>query len=108
MELLVSMKIQLLSDLHIEFGAFEYIDVGADVVVLAGDIHTKDRGVKWAIDTIKDKPVIYILGNHEFYGKAYPKLIGELKQLSKGTNVHVLENDVMSIDGVNLDNSTNL
>lgn len=70
------MKIQLLSDLHIEFGHYAYPETGTDtdVVVLAGDIHTKDCGVKWALDEIKDRPVIYVLGNHEFYGKAYPSL----------------------------------
>lgn len=95
------MKIQLLSDLHIEFQYYAYPKADADVVVLAGDIHTKDRGVKWALDEIKDKPVIFDLGNHDFYGKAYPKLIGSLKELTKNTNIHVLENDLVTIDGVN-------
>jgi len=54
------MNIQLLSDLHIEFGNYTFIDAGADVVVLAGDIHTKERGVSWAIENIKNKPVIYV------------------------------------------------
>jgi len=72
------MKVQLLSDLHIEFEDYSYPESDCDVVVLAGDIHTKDRGVKWAIDNIKDKPVIYVLGNHEYYTKTYPKLAIEL------------------------------
>ncbi|TQV88085.1 phosphoesterase [Aliikangiella coralliicola] len=95
------MKIQLLSDLHLEFKYYPYPLSNADVVVLAGDIHTKERGIKWALEEIKNKPVIYVLGNHEYYKKAYPKLTKELKELSKGTNVHVLENDIITIDGVN-------
>jgi Icc-related predicted phosphoesterase len=95
------LKIQILSDLHVEFAPFDYPHGDCDVVVLAGDIHTKDRGVKWALDNIKDKPVIYVLGNHEFYGKTYPKLIGELKTVAKGSNVHVLENEVITLEGVN-------
>ncbi|WP_444997383.1 metallophosphoesterase [Aliikangiella sp. IMCC44359] len=95
------MKIQLLSDLHLEFKYYSYPKTDADVVVLAGDIHTKERGVKWAMEEIKDKPVVYILGNHEFYGKSYPKLIDSLKILTKNTNVHVLENNLVNIDGVN-------
>jgi len=95
------MKIQLLSDLHIEFEDYEYPESDCDIVVLAGDIHIKDRGVRWAIENIKDKPVIYVLGNHEYYTKTYPKLASELKQLTAGTNISVLENDVITIDRVN-------
>ncbi len=95
------MKIQLLSDLHIEFQSYEYPDCDSDIVVLAGDIHTKGQGVKWAIENILDKPVIYVLGNHEYYGKTYPKLVAEVKELARGTNVHILERDVVTINGVN-------
>lgn len=90
------MKIQLLSDLHIEFEDFDYPECECDIVVLAGDIHTKDRGVKWAMENIT-KPCLYVLGNHEYYGKTYPKLIGELKQLTAGTHVHVLEDDIYEV-----------
>ena len=57
------MKIQVLSDLHIEFEKYEYHDIGADLVVLAGDIDVKGKGVDWAIHNIP-KPVIYVPGNH--------------------------------------------
>lgn len=95
------MKVQLLSDLHIEFKEYLYPDCDSDVVVLAGDIHTKTNGFKWALESIKNKSVIYVLGNHEFYGKAYPKLIADLKSVAKGTNVHILENDTITLEGVN-------
>ncbi len=95
------MKIQILSDIHLEFQEFHYTDCDCDAVVLAGDIHTKDRGVKWAIQNISNKPVIYILGNHEFYGKTYPKLIHDMKELTKNSDVHVLENDVLTINNIN-------
>jgi len=60
------MKIQLLSDLHIEFGSYRYPDAESDVVVLAVDIHTKTQGVRWALENISDKQVIYVLGNHPY------------------------------------------
>jgi len=96
------MKIHLLSDLHIEFEDFNYEETNSDIVVLAGDIHVKEKGVKWAIKNIRNKPVIYVLGNHEYYKKAYPCLIDTLHNLCKGTNVHLLENDFINIDGVNI------
>ena len=95
------MKIQVLSDLHIEFENLALEDNDADVVVLAGDIHLKDKGVTWALENIKDKPVLYVLGNHEFYGKAYPKHLEAVKQKAEGTHVHVLEKTSCTIDGVN-------
>ena len=95
------MKIQLLSDLHLEFEHYEYPVTDADVVVLAGDIHTKGRAVDWIQDQFRDKPVIYVLGNHEYYKKIYPKLASDLVKQTEGTNIHVLENRTIEIDGVN-------
>lgn len=94
------MKIKILSDLHIEFMPFSINSNNSDVIVLAGDIHTRERGVLWALENIKHKPVIYVLGNHEYYGKAYPNLIHKLKQIAQGTNVTILENDSILIKDV--------
>lgn len=95
------MKIQILSDLHVEFQNYQYQECDSDVVVLAGDIHTKDRGIEWAADQIQNKPVIYVLGNHEFYGKSHPKFIYEATSKAAGTNIHVLEDSHVNIAGVN-------
>ena len=94
------MKIQILSDLHIEFNAFEFPESAADVVVLAGDTHNGTDGIRWALEAIPDRPVIYINGNHEFYGHAFPKLLDEQRQLAHNTNVHLLENESIIIQGV--------
>lgn len=96
-----TMRIQVLSDLHIEFEDYKIDTTDADIVVLAGDIHVNNHGVKWALQNIKDKPVIYVLGNHEFYGKAYPKLVESLKELTHDTNVKILEKDSFTFNGVN-------
>ena len=71
--------------------------VCADVVVLAGDVHVKDRGLRWIIDQKFGCPVLYVLGNHEFYREKFPGLIDKLKQDAKGTNVRVLDNDSAEI-----------
>jgi len=42
------MRLHILGDLHLEFGATEIRPVDADVVVLAGDIHLGREGRKWA------------------------------------------------------------
>ena len=61
------MKLQIMSDLHNEFGLKPIVRTGADVIVLAGDIDTKISAVSWILDIYKDIPVVYIAGNHEYY-----------------------------------------
>ena len=95
------MKVHVLSDLHVEFEDYQYLHTDCDVVVLAGDIHVKEKGISWALEQIGNKPVIYVLGNHEFYGKTYQKHIKKMKELAAGTNIHILEQDTVTIEGVN-------
>jgi Icc-related predicted phosphoesterase len=97
---LSNMKIQIFSDLHNEFKEYVPVQSDADVIVLAGDIHTKNRGVEWAVKHF-NKPVLYVLGNHEAYGKTIPKYFDEIKTLAAGTNVTILEKDVVTINGIN-------
>ena len=94
------MKLLVLSDLHIEFEDFNVSDVGADLVILAGDIHVKEKGLKWILKQNLKIPVIYVIGNHEFYNNRFPELIDKLKGQARGTNVHILENDAIEIAGI--------
>ncbi|MFT6901851.1 MAG: Icc-related predicted phosphoesterase [Colwellia sp.] len=94
------MKIQILSDIHNEFEIYEPETCDADLVILAGDIHTKNRGIEWAQSRFS-VPVLYVLGNHEAYGKTLPKYISEIRSLAEQTNVTILEKDVVTIGGVN-------
>lgn len=94
------MKLHILSDLHIEFESFNPTLINTDAIILAGDIHVGKKGVGWALTNFPNKPVIYILGNHEYYGKAFQKHIDDLKQLTQGTNIHLLENDSFILDNV--------
>jgi predicted phosphodiesterase len=94
------MKIHVLSDLHLEFAPFEAPATDADVVVLAGDTHPGTRGLAWAREAFPTQPVIYVCGNHEFYGQSIPKHQNRLRDLARGTNVHLLDNESLSIAGV--------
>jgi predicted phosphodiesterase len=92
------MKIHILSDLHTEFETFNIPKTDADVLVLAGDIGVKLIGLELAL---KSKiPVVYVAGNHEYYGAAIPKLTYELQDLARGSQVHFLENDEFVFQGV--------
>ncbi len=97
------MKIQILSDLHNEFlinhksnslfkwkGKIE--STSADLIILAGDIDTGIRGVTWAIEESERLavPIIYVVGNHEYYNYEINKLKENLLEVTKNTNVFLL------------------
>src|SRR5688572_18511992 len=94
------MRLHIISDLHVEFGRVRKPVAEADVSIIAGDVGPGDLGIRWIQENIPDRPVIYVLGNHEFYGHRLPELIGELKAATRGTNIKLLENDVVVIGGV--------
>ena len=98
------MKLNVLSDLHLSVGGMDRPRNDADVVVLAGDIARPRESAAWALGF--DKPVLYVLGNHEFYGGSIEDTANELKLLCAGTHVHVLDNDEIVIDGVRFLGST--
>lgn len=98
------MKIQLASDLHLEFLQKRFpgeriIEPApdADILVLAGDIH---NGTK-AIDAFADwpVPVLYLAGNHEFYGRSWEQTRADLRSACAGTNITFLDNDSVEFGG---------
>jgi len=98
------MRLRILSDLHLEFSPYGD-DLApcpqADVVVLAGDIHNGALGVQWAAKRFADQPVIYVPGNHEFYGQhSIARALEAMRKAAEDTNVHVLDDDAVVIDGV--------
>lgn len=97
------MKIHILSDLHVEFSAFmpdSDTAKAADVVILAGDIHLGVKGITWARNSFPDKPIVYVAGNHEFYGHHWDKLPDQLREAARAQDVYFLENESVTINGV--------
>jgi len=94
------MKILVYSDLHLEFASFDPPEVEADVVVLAGDISLKDFGVFWALEKWPEKPIVYVMGNHEAYKTERNAVLKQLRASAHEVDVYFLENDEVIIDGV--------
>lgn len=94
------MRLHVLSDLHLEYAPFTAPDTDADVVVLAGDTAPGTAGLEWARRAFADRPVLYLAGNHEFYGHNAPDLIEDLRAAADGSNVYLLENDELIIADV--------
>jgi predicted phosphodiesterase len=100
------MRLLVLSDLHLEVWRdfAPRFDTGVsrpDVVVLAGDIHTKGRAPAWAAQTFPGIPVLYVSGNHEFYGEALEDVADVIRvECEKYSNVHYLDCDEYMLQGV--------
>lgn len=92
------MRIHLLSDLHNEFEHFAPKVTDADVVILAGDIDVKLRGVEWARQVFS-APVLYIPGNHEYYSGHLTHTLEKMRSV-QDERVRVLDRDEVIIKGV--------
>lgn len=100
------MRLWIASDLHLEFqGAKATFDPpDADAFVCAGDV--LDNGIvpslEWRAETVAPSmPVVFVGGNHEFYGTSLVESIRAAREAaSRYPNVHFLENDAVVLDGV--------
>lgn len=94
-----TMRIRILSDLHLEVGpAAIRDDVDCDVVVLAGDIDSGTNGLYWAREEF-DRPVIYVPGNHEYYHHDIVELAPLMRETANRLGIHLLDNEEVTIQG---------
>ena len=124
------MKIQIVSDLHLEFSDINIKNTNnADVLILSGDIMMANDlhehpapATPYLPDEIesgtrKDRAriyrdflkrcsfqfphVVYVAGNHEFYqGRWFDSIDWLRQECERFTNVHFLERNVVDIDNV--------
>lgn len=100
----MSVKLHILSDLHLGVCDMDLPLTDADAVILAGDIARPQAAVEWALGF--EKPVIYVPGNHEFYGSNLTATVRELRRLAAGTAVRILDNQALEWEGVRFLGST--
>jgi Icc-related predicted phosphoesterase len=100
-------KLLIYSDLHLDANHFSPIledgtrvDANADVVVLAGDINEGTRGMRWARECFPDKRILYVAGNHEFYGGHWTRTLDDLREDAHTYNINFLEADGADVGGV--------
>jgi len=95
-----NMRLHVLSDLHQEFAPYRSSADGADVIIMAGDTHTGLNGIRWAQKEFDGRQVVYIAGNHEYYGKNLRGHLQHMRETAAGTNVHFLEQNTLEIGDV--------
>lgn len=93
------MKLHIISDLHNEFSLYKAspASFAADVIVLPGDIWKYEGGIAWARATWPDHRIIYVAGNHEFYGRNRLEVLARLRIAARECDVDFLDNDAVVI-----------
>jgi hypothetical protein len=86
------MRLQLLSDLHLETEAFDPEPApGAELLVLAGDIDASWQGLArfagWPV------PVLMVAGNHEFDGREWNNAWPALREVAAASGIDLLERE---------------
>ena len=106
------MKLQLLSDLHLESHPQLQIApaAGADMLVLAGDVGSYQQGSRLESDDFGlarfsprhgwPVPVLYVPGNHEYDGLDVDATHARLRSLCDALDIQWLERETRVIDGV--------
>ena len=119
------MKIQVVSDLHLDFSPFVIQNEGAEVLVLAGDIveaihlhkvpfeqknetpvtHSQIIAKRFrdfiSDASLKFEQIVVVAGNHEFYdGRWYDSIDWIREEYHKYPNVQFLERELLVFKGV--------
>ena len=92
------MRIQFFSDIHLEFGSCDFPVTNADIVVAAGDIGVGTDAVDWLAQA--PCPVIYVAGNHEYYGGDLEYTYHNLDAACSKAQIDFLENVRADMDKV--------
>jgi Icc-related predicted phosphoesterase len=95
------MKIWTLSDLHLfgdlsTFGSHIRVPE-ADVCVVAGDLSDDiEASFRWLGRVIRPHmPCMYVLGNHDFFGRTVSGTRGDARQLAQENRIILLDDDVI-------------
>jgi predicted phosphodiesterase len=101
------MRLQIASDLHLELLERKVPHArliapapGADLLVLAGDIHNGVKGIEAFADW--PVPVVYLAGNHEFYDRDWELTRRDLSAACARTQVTFRDNGSLEFEAVRI------
>lgn len=102
------MRLLVISDIHLECGPFKFpaLIPDFDVAVFAGDIgHPISAAVSWMVEQeqvgpLRGRPVVYVPGNHEFYGTVMQHNLAKGRAAAELTNIELLSRRTVVIGEV--------
>ncbi|MBV6273567.1 metallophosphoesterase family protein [Alcaligenaceae bacterium CGII-47] len=92
------MRLHIISDLHLSVHGMSVPPLRADLSILAGDIARPAAAMQWAATL--GRPVLYVPGNHEFYGGSIPETRQRLAQEAHLHGIHLLDQAQIVLNGV--------
>lgn len=98
------MKIQVISDIHAEFGTdySRILDCKCDILVIAGDVNvgldTLETLNHIQKEHISNPIILFVPGNHEYYNHSKYSL--DQKLIPKNNNIKILNNDYFVYNNV--------
>lgn len=103
------MNLHIVSDLHLAHCPIAPADICADVLILAGDI--SDGGTESLLNYTVNyrqagKPVLFIPGNHEYYGHTMAARLLQMKKVSRTAGIMLMHNRCSFIKSVRFIGST--
>jgi predicted MPP superfamily phosphohydrolase len=97
-------KVQLFSDLHVDWSSPRPIEVGVgvDVVVVPGDVAEGAQNAFVALRRIVPSsiPIVFVMGNHEYYKRFFAEELARARAVAPDFNVLLLENDVVTFEAI--------
>lgn len=91
----MTIRLAILSDLHVEKGPYALPPFDADLIVLAGDVGWGVEGAAWIAEHVGGRAAVYVAGNREYWhhkGGADP--LAELRQATgRVPGLHFLQDD---------------
>jgi DNA repair exonuclease SbcCD nuclease subunit len=109
------MLIRYISDLHLDFDrSFKLEPIGEDVLIIAGDLGNcgNSKSAKFVNNFLFElhswgKPILIVPGNHDYYGvRSKAELFEIFGSKFINSNIHVLDNKAIEINGVTFAGST--
>jgi len=98
------MKLQIMSDIHNEFGPMNISNAGARVLILAGDVgiaHKPGTYAGFIEEACRNfEHVIMVMGNHEHYNGDIEYSAGLIRKNIKAKNFHLLDNSSFILDDI--------
>ncbi len=97
-------QLHILNDLHLKHAPMAPAPLRGDVLVLAGDI--SDGGDPQAVLELTahyrkaQRPVVYVLGNHEGYGRIWSEMVEAMHAGLQGSGVALLDDRAAVFGGV--------
>lgn len=98
------MKINIISDLHINKAPYEQNFISSDLLIIAGDtcpLHDEEILHSFLQTIPKSQRTLYLLGNHEFLFTPANTVIPRLREIMKSyPHIQVVDNETITIGNV--------